>query len=582
MQGRYERPYGVAMVIPFVLEQLDGVDHEVDAVAVAGDIKIGKDEGAEANTTNLFVDRGTGYSLALTATEAKAARIMVHIIDQTAPKAWLDTTLVIETYGHPSAQKPGLGMGTAQSGTASTIVLAATEAFADDVLNDNVVRIVKGTGAGQARVIASNTLADDTCNVAENWTTNPDSTSVYEIVEGVSTAPTAAVVADAVWDEVLTGGTHNVPTSAGRRLRTLQDFGLYEDGAVWIDTVGGTAGTTDFENGTVNNPVDSLADAKTLADSIGLIRFRLLSGSSVTLATAHDGYEFEGVHYTVALNGQSISGTQFHGAVITGNDSGSNADETHYRDCDMAGNSLGTHHLSLCRLLGDMVLTQAGDYFWDGCYSGVAGTGTPSVDMQSAVEVKNLSVRHFSGGLEFKNFGAGGGTHTASVEGHGQIILNANCAGGTIAVRGPIEKTDNAGGAVTLVDDARLTKSEIAEVTFTDDDRTDLGAILADTGTDGVKLNGTQPAGWAANLVASASKIKIGTVDGITHTPTTTEFESDDITDALANNYKPRVVIFTSGIFGEITAYAKVGANGHFTVTTMPAAPSNDEKFVIV
>jgi len=35
--------------------------------------------------------------------------------------------------------------------------------------------------------------------------------------------PTAAAIADAVWDEVLTGATHNLPTSSGRRLRQAAD-----------------------------------------------------------------------------------------------------------------------------------------------------------------------------------------------------------------------------------------------------------------------------------------------------------------------------------------------------------------------
>jgi hypothetical protein len=47
----------------------------------------------------------------------------------------------------------------------------------------------------------------------------------------------AATIADAVWDEQLTGASHNVPTSAGRRLRQLQGVGV--SGA--ID--GGTSNT---------------------------------------------------------------------------------------------------------------------------------------------------------------------------------------------------------------------------------------------------------------------------------------------------------------------------------------------------
>jgi len=79
-----------------------------------------------------------------------------------------------------------LASGTAQGGTASTIQLAAGETFADDELNGNVVKITSGTGAGQSRVITDYAGATDTATIAPNWTTNPDATSVYEVVEGSS------------------------------------------------------------------------------------------------------------------------------------------------------------------------------------------------------------------------------------------------------------------------------------------------------------------------------------------------------------------------------------------------------------
>ncbi len=37
-------------------------------------------------------------------------------------------------------------------------------------------------------------------------------------------------VANAMWDGILTGATHNIPTSAGRRLRELSDFGIRDEG----------------------------------------------------------------------------------------------------------------------------------------------------------------------------------------------------------------------------------------------------------------------------------------------------------------------------------------------------------------
>lgn len=103
MAQHYLRKYGAAATIDFVLFEVDGVDFRVDALHAAGDTKIMKDEGAEANTTNGFTDEGQGYSLVLTATEMQAARIVVYVVDA-ATKAWLDTSLMIETYGNASAQ----------------------------------------------------------------------------------------------------------------------------------------------------------------------------------------------------------------------------------------------------------------------------------------------------------------------------------------------------------------------------------------------------------------------------------------------------------------------------------------------
>ena len=106
MQGVFLRKYGVQTKIDFDLYQTDGGALKTDAVHSAGDTKISKDEGDEANTVNGFVDEGQGYSITLAATEMQAARIKIYVVDQTNPKAWLETTIVVEAYGHANAQHP--------------------------------------------------------------------------------------------------------------------------------------------------------------------------------------------------------------------------------------------------------------------------------------------------------------------------------------------------------------------------------------------------------------------------------------------------------------------------------------------
>ena len=96
--------YNQAKTITFDLVAPDGVDLITNATFAAGDVVLMSDEGAEANTTNLPTDEGTGYSLVLTAAEMSMARGRVYIIDQTGTKVWLDKSIGIETYGDPNAE----------------------------------------------------------------------------------------------------------------------------------------------------------------------------------------------------------------------------------------------------------------------------------------------------------------------------------------------------------------------------------------------------------------------------------------------------------------------------------------------
>ena len=104
MQGPFLRKYGVEATFDFHLYEPDGGGLCTGATHVTGDTKVMKDEGAEANTTNGFVDEGQGYSITLTATEMQAARAVIYVVDQTNPAVWIDEVVVIETYGHANAQ----------------------------------------------------------------------------------------------------------------------------------------------------------------------------------------------------------------------------------------------------------------------------------------------------------------------------------------------------------------------------------------------------------------------------------------------------------------------------------------------
>ena len=116
-----------------------------------------------------------------------------------------------------------------------------------------------------------------------------------------------------------------------------------------------------------------------------------------------------------------------------------------------------------------------------------------------------------------------------------------------------------------------------------------LSLSAADMQADDVVIRAKDQAGneWCTLLIdLQPTRLMVpGTVDNAGFTPTQTEFECSDITEATANHYVGRTLHPTSGnLVGQsttITAYSLVGGRGHFTVRQMTEAFSNGDTFVI-
>ena len=236
----------------------------------------------------------------------------------------------------------------------------------------------------------------------------------------------------------------------------------YSFGAIWVDTLSGTAGTVPYTNGTADLPCLTWANALSLSAALGIRRFRVINGSTITLTSSSDYLTIDGEEWILALNGQSCTFASFAGAHVTGTATGTNLV---FKDCKIAlGGTLTVPDCEAhnCSLAGDIVLTGAGTNYFHKCYSGVAGTATPSIDFGAAVGSTNLNMRDYSGGVEIKNMGQSG-TDKMSYEGNGQLVIASSCVGGTIAIRGNFTVTDNASGAVTLSQNARIDVQQIRD-----------------------------------------------------------------------------------------------------------------------
>lgn len=245
MATTYLRKYGAATTVDFELYLADGTALQAAASHASGDLSIMKDEGNEGTPTNGFTDEGHGYSLALTATEMQAARIVIYVVDQTSPQAWLDKVLIIETYGNASAMHP-FDLGTAlvfTSGNVNAhikatddIDLSATQKASINTEVDNALNTaIPGTptadsinervatldnhvtadyGSTEKAAVdllddAAGGLADVHTDVGTVITNLATVDTVVDAIKAITDLLTLSAIADAIHDETVEGAiTH--------------------------------------------------------------------------------------------------------------------------------------------------------------------------------------------------------------------------------------------------------------------------------------------------------------------------------------------------------------------------------------
>lgn len=283
------RKYGAATTIVFPLLDATTYDFKVDCSHASGDTTIMKDEGAEANTTNGFVDEGQGYSLTLTATEMEAARIVVYIVDQ-GTKVWKDQCVIVETYGHASAQHAFDLSVAVQS-------VDVTKISGDSTAADNAESFFDGTGyAGTNNTIPTVTNLTNLPSIPANWLTAAGIAAdvTTELQSGLATAASIAALnnlsAADVWGyatRLLTGGD-NIVLAKGTGITGLNDLSAAQVNAE-VDTALADVGLTTTVTGRIDAAVSTrLASASyTAPDNASIMAILEDTGTTLpgTLAT---------------------------------------------------------------------------------------------------------------------------------------------------------------------------------------------------------------------------------------------------------------------------------------------------------
>ncbi len=270
-------------------------------------------------------------------------------------------------------------------------------------------------------LICSDAAGNEWCDLTINFQTT--ATQIDEIAGGVS-------------DEALSG--HQAQGTLGAAITMVAYLGPHGPG-VYIDDGAANTGTTLGDDGTLENPVSTIAAATTIGAALGTQRFYLINNTALTLAQTYEDHEFVGIGMSnqVTLGSQDVDNTEFCNITLTGTQGG-----TQYL---MAHNCRLQALLSLeiiadgCWLTGDLTLRAATNQNFRACVSAFPGNDTPDLNFPGS-GVTTVNWRNGSGGLTVKNATA---SDVMSYESDGQIVIDATCTSLTISVRGNCTITDN-------------------------------------------------------------------------------------------------------------------------------------------
>lgn len=223
----------------------------------------------------------------------------------------------------------------------------------------------------------------------------------------------------------------------------------YSDGAIWVDTNASNTNTEVFVDGVADNPVSTWAAALTLSASLGIARFRIINGSSITLTGNSDNYTLIGNNWTLALGGQSCAGAYFSGATVSGICTGDNVKFFDGNAGILTTDAAIFQGTVFTSVTGYTLGTAGKTVDFLDCKSGIAGAGSPVFNWPGA-GASFMNFRNYSGGVQFENMVA---ADTSTIEGRGQFI-EGTCTGGDVTLRSV--KTTSGITNITVNEDSNL------------------------------------------------------------------------------------------------------------------------------
>lgn len=328
-------------------------------------------------------------------------------------------------------------------------------------VDGNVDAILVDTGTTLPAQITSDTDAIDSALVTID--SNVDAilvdtdTTIPGLISGLND-PTAAAVADAVWDEALSG--HTTAGSAGAGL-----IDAVYMGEVWVDTTSGSSGTT-LLRGSRQDPVDNLTDALSIASTLGIDTLHFLDAAALTPTSGNftalvgkrllTDFPTTFANNTASLELLSLS--RFEGPwLIDMTDLQANA--VQFEDCygvrfvdDSTSEFVTSCVFRRCGVSGDLAksATGGGNNFFVNCYQ-EQGSGVTNALTLKGVNLPDYFV-NYNGHVLFADITSAGGSPEYDLNlNASHVVIQSSVTNATaIKLSGSSLLTDNStGGTVT-------------------------------------------------------------------------------------------------------------------------------------
>lgn len=310
----------------------------------------------------------------------------------------------------------------------------------------------------------------------------------------LKTATGVQAIALAVWEYVISGSIGGA-NSAAKRITALQEQGGVYGGYIWIDGDAGNTNTDSYIDGTSDNPVSTIAAALTISGNVGITRFKVAQGTTITLTSSAANLLFEGEAWTLALGNNAIDAAVFIGADVSGIGTTTTGSAV-FIDCNFIGTStLPEAQLRNCSFSSSTITLGTDDYDFINCQSIVPGTSAPTFACGSPGAAQNISFRRWSGGITLSGISTNTTCSIDTVSG-GTVTLGG--ADGNVQVRGLISAiTDNRSGSPTLGQNAAVNISKVnAEVV----DALVTDALAESTGVPAANASLAAKIAWLATL----------------------------------------------------------------------------------